>query len=367
MKLSASRQALLSSLQAVIGVVERRQTMPILANVLLQAKDNTLSLTATDIEVELQSACDVALDMAGEITVPGRKLFDICKALPDGADVKLALKGDRLTIQSGRSRFSLSTLPAAEFPVIDDIEAAQAVELPISVVHRLLDKTYFAMAQQDVRYYLNGMLMETDGGMIRAVATDGHRLALCESQLSDQSLPSQQVIVPRKGVLELQRMLGDDGSLKFEMGKNHIRITAGRIRFTSKLIDGRFPDYQRVIPADTQNFLTADRETLRAALQRAAILSNEKYRGIRLEIRDSGAKIMAHNPEQEEAEEEVEVEYSGNDIEIGFNVNYLLDALGAIDDETVRISLNDANSSCVISIPDIDKSDAKYVVMPMRL
>ncbi len=367
MKLSASRQALLSSLQAVIGVVERRQTMPILANILLQVKDNVLSLTATDIEVELQSSSDVDMDMAGEITVPGRKLFDICKALPDGADVKLAVKGDRLTIQSGRSRFSLSTLPAAEFPVIDDIEAGQAVELPSSVVHRLLDKTYFAMAQQDVRYYLNGMLMETDGNIIRAVATDGHRLALCEAQLADQSLPVQQVIVPRKGVLELQRMLGDDGNLKFEMGKNHIRISSGRIRFTSKLIDGRFPDYQRVIPADTQNFLTADRDTLRAALQRAAILSNEKYRGIRLEIRDSGAKIMAHNPEQEEAEEEVEVEYSGDDIEIGFNVNYLLDALGAVDQETVRISLNDANSSCVISMPDIEKSDAKYVVMPMRL
>ena len=365
MKLTATRHALLTSLQAVIGVVERRQTMPILANVMLVAKDNRLALTATDLEVELQSHADVDLDMAGEITVPGRKLFDICKALPDGVDVKISLKGDRLTIQSGRSRFSLSTLPAAEFPVIDDIQATQTIELPTSVVHRLLDKTYFAMAQQDVRYYLNGMLMETEGSTIRAVATDGHRLALCEAQIADADLPVQQVIVPRKGVLELQRLLGSEGSVVFEMGSNHIRVGIGDIRFTSKLIDGRFPEYQRVIPPETNNHLKADRDMFRRALQRAAILSNEKYRGIRLEIRDSGAKIMAHNPEQEEAEEALEVEYSGEDIEIGFNVNYLLDALGAVDDETVRFSLSDANSSCVITSPD--GGDSKYVVMPMRL
>ena len=367
MKLTASRQNLLGALQAVIGVVERRQTMPILANVLLVAKDGQLAITATDIEVELQAGTAVDMDMAGEITVPGRKLFDICKALPDAADVKLSLKNERVTVQSGRSRFSLSTLPASDFPVIDDIDAEQAVHLPVSVVQRLLEKTYFAMAQQDVRYYLNGLLLETDGLTIRAVATDGHRLALCENQLAENPLPSQQVIVPRKGVLELQRLLGGDGDLEFALGKNHIRARLGDIRFTSKLIDGRFPDYQRVIPADVQNFLIADREMLRTALQRAAILSNEKYRGIRLEIRDSGAKIMAHNPEQEEAEEQVEVEYSGDDIEIGFNVNYLLDAIGAVDNETVRLSLTDANSSCVISIPDIEHGDARYVVMPMRL
>ena len=366
MKLTASRQTLLGALQTVIGVVERRQTMPILANVLLSAKDNRLLITATDIEVELQASADIDVDMAGEITVPGRKLFDICKALPEGSDVKLSLKNERVTVQSGRSRFSLSTLPAGEFPVIDDIEAGQSVELPVSVIRRLVEKTYFAMAQQDVRYYLNGMLLETDGLSIRAVATDGHRLALCECELSENPLDSQQVIVPRKGVLELHRMLSGEGSLTFAMGKNHIRIMIGDIRFTSKLIDGRFPDYQRVIPVDVENFLIADRESLRAALQRAAILSNEKYRGIRLEVRDSGAKIMAHNPEQEEAEEQVEVEYSGDDIEIGFNVNYLLDAIGAVDNEAVRLSLKDANSSCVISIPEIDQTDSKYVVMPMR-
>lgn len=367
MKLSASRQTLLNALQAVIGVVERRQTMPILANVLLHAKDNQLSITATDIEVELQSVTDVNVDMAGEITVPGRKLFDICKALPDGADIGLKLEGDRILISSGRSKFRLATLPASEFPLLDDINADQTVQLPTVVVQRLLNKTYFAMAQQDVRYYLNGMLLETDGSMIRAVATDGHRLALCESEVDADTLPAQQVIVPRKGVLELQRLLGEEGQIALQLAKNHMRVTAGNIRFTSKLIDGRFPDYQRVIPSDTQNHLTADKEVLKAALQRAAILSNEKYRGIRLEIRDSGATIMAHNPEQEDAEEQVEVDYSGDDIEIGFNVNYLLDAINAIDVESVRLSLNDANSSCVISIPEIEKSDARYVVMPMRL
>ncbi|MEN7341903.1 MAG: DNA polymerase III subunit beta [Pseudomonadota bacterium] len=367
MKLSASRQTLLNTLQAVIGVVERRQTMPILANVLLSAKDSRLSITATDIEVELASHVDVDVDMAGEVTVPGRKLFDICKALPDSADINLKLEGERLLVSSGRSKFRLATLPAAEFPVLDDIEASKAFTLPSAVVQRLLNKTYFAMAQQDVRYYLNGMLLETEGDVIRAVATDGHRLALCEGNVDAGDLPSQQVIVPRKGVLELQRLLGEDGEMTLEFGKNHIRVQAGSIRFTSKLIDGRFPDYQRVIPQDTQNHLVADRNDMRSALQRAAILSNEKYRGIRLEIRDSGAKIMAHNPEQEDAEEQVEVDYSGDDIEIGFNVNYLLDAIGAIDDEAVRLSLNDANSSCVISIPDIDASDARYVVMPMRL
>ncbi|MEM7762468.1 MAG: DNA polymerase III subunit beta [Pseudomonadota bacterium] len=367
MKLSASRQTLLNTLQAVIGVVERRQTMPILANVLLVAKSNRLAVTATDIEVELQSQADVDVDMAGEVTVPGRKLFDICKALPDSADVSLKLEGERLLISSGKSKFRLATLPAAEFPVLDDIEASQSFDLPSASIQRLLNKTYFAMAQQDVRYYLNGMLLETEGNTIRAVATDGHRLALCECQVDADELPTQQVIVPRKGVLELQRLLGEDGEMTLAFGKNHIRVQTGTIRFTSKLIDGRFPDYQRVIPSDTQNFLVADRQGMRAALQRAAILSNEKYRGIRLEIRDSGATIMAHNPEQEDAEEQVEVEYSGDDIEIGFNVNYLLDAIGAIDDESVRMSLNDANSSCVISIPDIDAGDSRYVVMPMRL
>jgi DNA polymerase-3 subunit beta len=220
------------------------------------------------------------------------------------------------------------------------------------------------MAQQDVRYYLNGLLLETGGGQLRAVATDGHRLALCQAEI-DGELEEQQVIVPRKGVLELQRLMSGDGDLNIELGSNHIRIQLDGIRFTSKLIDGRFPEYERVIPKESANELKADRGVFQGALQRTAILSNEKYRGIRLVIRDSGVILQAHNPEQEEAEEELEVEYSGEDIEIGFNVNYLLDALGAIDSDEVTLSVQDSNSSCLIRRPGND--DCKFVVMPMRL
>ncbi len=237
--------------------------------------------------------------------------------------------------------------------------------MPQDVLARLIDKTHFSMAQQDVRYYLNGMLLETGGKHLRAVATDGHRLALAEAELDGASLDQQQVIVPRKGVLELQKLMGGEGSVDIELGANHVRIQLDDIRFTSKLIDGRFPEYDRVIPKETSNQLTADRALLKGALQRTAILSNEKYRGIRLIIRDSGVVLQAHNPEQEEAEEELEVSYAGEDIEIGFNVNYLLDALGAVDGDEISLSVQDSNSSCLIRRPGAD--DCKFVVMPMRL
>jgi DNA polymerase-3 subunit beta len=365
MKLSAAREALLKPLQAVIGVVERRQTMPILANVLLVAKNNEVSITATDLEVELVASVEVDVETGGEVTVPGRKLLDICRALPENAEVSISLSGEKLSIRSGRSKFSLTTLPAAEFPTVEDINAGQSIELDQGTLARLLEKTHFSMAQQDVRYYLNGLLLETGKNVLRAVATDGHRLALCQLTLDDSKLPEQQVIVPRKGVLELQRLLGEEGNLVVELGSNHVRIQLEGIRFTSKLIDGRFPEYERVIPQDTDNLLTADRALLRGALQRTAILSNEKYRGIRLVIRDSGVVLQAHNPEQEEAEEELEVAYKGDDIEIGFNVNYLLDALAVIETDEVTLSVVDGNSSCLLREPGND--DCKYVVMPMRL
>ena len=365
MKLTAGREALLKPLQAVIGVVERRQTMPILANVLLVAKDGEVSITATDLEVELVANADVQVEAPGEVTVPGRKLLDICRALPDDASVSVSQSGEKLLVKSGRSKFSLTTLPAAEFPTVEDINAGQAVSVSQDVLAKLLDKTHFSMAQQDVRYYLNGLLLETNKQSLRAVATDGHRLALCEVDVEGESLPEQQVIVPRKGVLELQRLMSGDGDLAIELGTNHIRIQLEGIRFTSKLIDGRFPEYERVIPQDTSNALNADRELFRSALQRTAILSNEKYRGIRLIIREGNMVLQAHNPEQEEAEEALEIEYGGDEIEIGFNVNYLLDALGAIASEQVNLSLVDSNSSCLLTEPGND--DAKYVVMPMRL
>jgi len=365
MKLRASRDVLLKPLQAVIGVVERRQTMPILSNVLLVARDGVLAVTATDLEVELVASTELAVEAPGEITVSGRKLLDICRALPDGSDVDISTTGEKLVVRAGKSKFSLATLPAAEFPTVEDIRAGQTIRVSQAVLGRLMEKTHFSMAQQDVRYYLNGMLLETAGKYLRAVATDGHRLALCQAEIDGGKLSEQQVIVPRKGVLELQRLLDGQGELDIELGPNHIRIQLAGIRFTSKLIDGRFPEYERVIPKQSSNELTADKALLRGALQRTAILSNEKYRGIRLVIRDSGVVIQAHNPEQEEAEEELEVSYSGEDIEIGFNVNYLLDALGAIEGEEVTLSVLDSNSSCLIRQPGND--DGKFVVMPMRL
>jgi DNA polymerase-3 subunit beta len=365
MKLSAARDVLLKPLQAVIGVVERRQTMPILSNVLLVAREGQLSVTATDLEVELVAKTEVDVETGGEITVSGRKLLDICKALPDGANVSISVSGEKMAVRSGRSRFSLVTLPAAEFPTVEDIKAGQTISVSQEVLGRLIEKTHFSMAQQDVRYYLNGMLLETSGKHLRAVATDGHRLALSQAELTGGKMPDQQVIVPRKGVLEMQRLMNGDGELDIELGANHIRIQLEGIRFTSKLIDGRFPEYERVIPQESSNQLRADKETLKNALQRTAILSNEKYRGIRLIIRDSGVVLQAHNPEQEEAEEEVEVKYSGDDIEIGFNVNYLLDAIGAVDGDEITLSVVDSNSSCLIREPEND--DAKFVVMPMRL
>jgi DNA polymerase-3 subunit beta len=364
MKFTAEREHILAALQAAIGVVERRQTMPILANVLLSAKDNRLSVTATDLEVELVAGADIKSGSDGAITLPGRKLLDICRSLPDGAKITVAQEGERVQLKAGKSRFTLSSLPAAEFPVIDEMNVQQTLDIPQADLKRLLDKTHFSMAQQDVRYYLNGMLLETDGKMLRSVATDGHRLALCEMDLASKG-KGQQIIVPRKGVLELQRLLGSEGVVSLTIGSNHIRAQIGDIRFTSKLIDGRFPEYSRVIPANPPRLVQADRDVLRSALQRTAILSNEKYRGIRLALKGNSMTLQAHNPEQEEAEEEIEVQYDGEDLEVGFNVNYLLDAIAAIEGSEVEIGLTDANSSCLIRAPD--NSSSRYVVMPMRL
>ena len=366
MNVTSSRESFLRPLQAVIGVVERRQTMPILANVLIQAKDGKLSMTASDLEVELVAGANVdEVKTPGDITVPARKLLDICRALPEGSTINIQLDGDRLLVKSGRSRFVLSTLPATDFPIIEDINANIELNIGQSDLHRLLDKTHFSMAQQDVRYYLNGLLIEIEGGNVRAVATDGHRLALCEIDVGKQDGATQQVIIPRKGVLELQKLLGDEGDVRLSIGTNHIRAEVGETKFTSKLIDGRFPDYGRVIPKPDKNQLVIGRDYLRNALQRAAILSNEKYRGVRLDLAKKSLRIQANNPDQEEAQDELEVEYKGTDMEIGFNVNYLLDALAAVDTDEVEVGFVDANSSCVIKCPgDVD---SKFVVMPMRL
>ncbi len=364
MKFSAERESLLAALQSVIGVVERRQTMPILANLLLSADQGKLSITATDLEVELVATAAIKSGADGRLTVPGRKLLDICRSLPADVTLTFSQDGDKLTVKAGRSRFVLATLPAADFPVIEELAQQQSLKVPQADLRRLLDKTHFSMAQQDVRYYLNGMLLETDGKMLRTVATDGHRLALCEMDLPTKAT-GQQVIVPRKGVLELQRLLGTEGEVQITIGSNHIRAQIGDVRFTSKLIDGRFPEYSRVIPAAPQKAIVADREVLRAALQRTAILANEKYRGIRLALKKNSLTLQAHNPEQEEAEEQVEVTYRGDELEVGFNVSYLLDALAAVDGNEVEIGVTDGNSSCLVRAPGA--TSARYVVMPMRL
>ena len=365
MKLSAPRDAILKPLQAVIGVVERRQTMPILANVLLTTRENRLYIAATDLEVELVAETEVEIETPGEITVPGRKLHDICRALPDGVNVELSVSGDRVTLKAARSRFTLSSLRAEDFPVVEEIAAQQDVRVNQRDFRKLLEKTHFSMAHQDVRYYLNGLLLEADGDTLRAVATDGHRLALSELQLDTPAQKSEQVILPRKAVLELLRLLDGDGEVALSLGTNHLRVQLGPIRFTSKLIDGRFPEYGRVIPTDVGKVITVDCSVMRHSLQRAAILSNEKFRGVRLYVKDAMVTIKANNPDQEEAEEKLEVEYDGDEMEIGFNVNYLLDALGAVDEDRVQLGLSDANSSCLINCPS--STDTKFVVMPMRL
>jgi DNA polymerase-3 subunit beta len=356
---------LLALLQAVIGVVERRQTMPVLANVLLGVRQGQLWITASDLEVELVASTEVAVQDSGDITVPGRKLLDILRALPEKVSVSLSVEGEKVVIKAGRSRFSLSTLPATEFPVIDDINAQQTVRVPRKELLRLLEKTHFSMAQQDVRYYLNGMLLEIDGQLLRAVATDGHRLALCETALSAKAKTSQQVIVPRKGVLELQRVLTDEGVADLGIGTNHIRAQIGDVRFTSKLIDGRFPEYSRVIPAAPASAIRADRDILRQALQRTAILSNEKYRGIRVTVKKNVVTVQAHNPEQEEAEEEIEVGYEGGDVGVSFSVHYVMDAWWAIDGLEGVLGVKESYSDCFIPSPG--NASARYVVMPMRL
>jgi DNA polymerase-3 subunit beta len=367
MKFSISRDALLKPLNLVAGVVERRQTLPILANVLMVLDGERLSLTGTDLEVELVGRVQLAASGdSGEVTVPARKLVDICKSLPEGSDIDFSVQDGKVTVKSGRSRFTLSTLPAREFPNVEDSMGTHQFTLKQGELKRLIDRTGFAMAQQDVRYYLNGMLWELSGKQLRVVATDGHRLALCTLPHKVDVNGDTQVILPRKGVLELSRLLlEEDAEIAVVIGSNHIRATTNDFTFTSKLVDGKFPDYQRVLPRSPDKSVFGSRLELRQAFTRTAILSNEKYRGVRLKLTDNSLDIVANNPEQEEAEETVPVEYRGDSLEIGFNVSYLLDVLGVLSGEKVKLSLSDPNSSALLE--ESDEGDSIYVVMPMRL
>jgi DNA polymerase III subunit beta len=303
---------------------------------------------------------------AGETTIPARKLFEIVRALPDGSKVTITQTGDKVTVSAGRSRFTLASLPANDFPALDEVDATERVRVGEASLKELIERTAFAMAQQDVRYYLNGLLFDLRDKALRCVATDGHRLALCEAPLEDTVQTKRQIIVPRKGVLELQRLLeGGDRELELEMGRSHIRVKRDDVTFTSKLIDGRFPDYEAVIPIGADREVKVDREAFRASLQRAAILSNEKYRGVRIEVSPGQLKINAHNPEQEEAQEEIEADTRVDSLVIGFNVNYLLDALSALRDEHVVVQLRDSNSSALVREASSEK--CRHVVMPLRL
>jgi DNA polymerase-3 subunit beta len=367
MKFTTNREALLRPLQLVTGVVERRQTLPVLANLLVVAKDGSLSLTGTDLEVELVAVTTgISVEQAGEATIPARKLADIWRSLPESAEVSVAVEGDRAIVRSGRSRFTLATLPAVEFPAVGSGPGDVEVSLSANELRRLLDQVSFSMAQQDVRYFLNGMLLEITSQHTRTVATDGHRLAMCTLEQGVAVDGRIQAIVPRKGVLELGRLLGDgEESVTLFMGSNHLRATCGPFTLTTKLVDGKFPDYEKVVPNETARVISGDRDTLKQAFNRASILSNEKYRGIRLILDKDQLTIQANNPEQEEAEEVVAVEYAGERMEIGFNVSYLQDVLNVLDVDEVRVSVADANSSALIE--GVGNDEALYVVMPMRL
>jgi DNA polymerase-3 subunit beta len=366
MKFTISREVLLQPLSQVVGVVERRQTLPVLANFMLVASNGRLTVTGTDMEVELISSVVADVTQDGEITVPARKFIDIVKALPDGSNISFSVSDEKATLSAGRSRFTLTTLPASEFPATDQVETLENISVAEAVLKKMMDKTSFAMANQDVRYYLNGLLFDFSGELLRAIATDGHRLAICDLDSRVSINSDRQLIVPRKGVMELSRMLsGDSDNVTLAIGKNHIRLVKGDTTFTSKLIDGRFPDYKAVIPVGADKQMLVDKATFIQALQRAAILSNEKYKGVRLEAAGSTIKIIAHNPQHEEAVEEIEAELNFDRLAVGFNVTYLLDALVAIDTEQVSLELKDANSSCLVSAPDSDIN--RHVVMPLKL
>jgi len=366
MKFSLSREALLKPLQLVVGVVERRQTLPILSNVLLNLDGSRLAVTGTDLEVEIIGHADVvSAEEAGEVTVSARKLLDICRSLPEGANIKFSSSDGKAQVVSGRSRFTLATLPANEFPSVDNGENNIEFDIEAAILKNLIDATSFAMAQQDVRYYLNGMLWEVSANKLRAVATDGHRMALCDAECDIQVAELTKAILPRKGVIELSRLVADEGVVRVAMGSNHIRVNGTDYCFTSKLVDGAYPDYDRVLPKGGDKLVEGNRAELKQAFGRTAILSNEKYRGVRIMLSNGAIKMVANNPEQEEAEEEVGVDYGGDELEIGFNVSYLLDVLNVLKGDAVRLTLSDSSSSALVE--DAADGSAVYVVMPMRL
>lgn len=364
--IQSERTALLSALSAVVGVVERRHTLPILSNLLLEKKDGASSMLATDLELQISTRLEAEAGEDFAITIAARKLFDIVRALPDNARVKLDSKDSQVVVSAGKSRFTLQTLPAADFPRVETgAGLGEAIILQQKTLKRLLQLVQFAMASQDIRYYLNGMLLVLDGKTLRVVATDGHRLAYAETELETE-VAAREVIIPRKTVLELSKLLNDtDDAVELRIGSNQVTIGLPGTELVTKVVDGKFPDYQRVIPASQPRRLKANRQNVMQALQRAAILSNEKFRGVRLVMSDGTLGIVCNNNEQEEAADEIEVDYAGDPLDVGFNVTYLLDGLSAIGGENITLSLGDANSSMLLTSEG--EPGFKYVVMPMRI
>ena len=368
MNFTIQRAALIKPLQMISGVVERRQTLPILANILVAVKDQRLSLTATDLEIELIGSAPLdEMAESGAITVSARKLVDICRALPEDAVLKFSLEGEQLILRSGKSRFLLTTLPAHDFPSVDEGPFATQFVMSQAKLKKLLAKTSFAMGHQDVRHYLNGALFDINQGIVKCVATDGHRLAYSSIADVDVGNTQTKVILPRKSVLELVRLLDSNSEhdVTVCIGDNHFRVVSTEFTFTSKLISAQYPDYEKLIPRSIANTAIAGREALKQALTRASILSNEKFRGVRLHLDQDLLRVMANNPEQEEAEEHVHLEYQGNSIEIGFNVAYLLDVVSTIASDNIHWSFSDPNGGVLIEASE--KDGCLYVVMPMRL
>jgi DNA polymerase-3 subunit beta len=367
MNIKINRDTLLKPLSSVSGIVERRHTLPILSNLLLEAKQDKFVLTATDLEMQI--SLSVATTMGAELstTISARKLLDICRALPEGAEINMTPTDSRIQVKAGKSRFNLQTLPAADYPLMSKSTdgASAVVTIAQGALKRLFKQVEFAMAQQDIRYYLNGLLFEVSANRLNVVGTDGHRLSFTSVELS-QNYEKQELILPRKTVIELVKLLDDsDEEVTIEITAGQVNFSFGDIRLISKVIDGKFPDYTRVIPIGHQNSFTVDRLTILLSMQRASILSNEKYRGIRMVLANNSLRLISTNSEQEEAEEELEIQYSGEALDIGFNVTYMIDVLNNVGSENIIFSFADANSSCLVTVPE--DNDYKYVVMPMRI
>ena len=365
--LKAAQEKVLGALQAVAGIVERRHTLPILANVLLRKTGSQVELITSDLEIQVRTTAELGGDEGNfSTTVNARKLIDILRALPADQLVSLAAAQNKLTLQAGKSRFTLQTLPSDDFPLVNEAaDFGPAFSLPQKTLRNLVNQVHFAMAVHDIRYYLNGILFIAEGKQLTLVATDGHRLALAQSQL-DNEIPKQEVILPRKTVLELQRLLKDeDTPIEMRFAANQARFNFSGMEFVTKLVEGKFPDYNRVIPKNHKNSVVLGRAPLLACLQRAAILTSEKFKGVRINIEPGALRIASSNSEQEEAKEELEIDYAGDSIEIGFNVTYLMDALANMNSEMIKLELQDTAASALFTVPD--QPGFKYVVMPMRI